>query len=246
MNVTQCNVGGQNKLNDNTLSERSCCGNTLNGLPVELLENIGSWLPYPDVCNLRLVCRHAYNSISNRIVKKSKENYYYEFPKMEKYNTKQKDLDFLNKALDSGIVPWLDHRFFSLNNEGRVTEHIGRPKYRNFFSRFEFQACNPISMKLSGSGFYIYTGKLANGLVFLKLPDQSMIKSFTSYSPEFNKILWHGSKHLTSGEDCHLSFYSFCVGESFDKVLETFKLTNSCTSLAGLVEDMLQNKKIYF
>ena len=119
MNVTQCNVGGQNKLNDNTLSERSCCGNTLNGLPVELLENIGSWLPYPDVCNLRLVCRHAYNSIPNRIVKRAKENYYYEFPKMEKYNMEQKDLDFLNKALDwgRGIVPLLDHQFFSLNNE---------------------------------------------------------------------------------------------------------------------------------
>ena len=42
------------------------------------------------------------------------------------------------------------------------------------------------------------------------------------------------------------NFYSFCVGESFDKVFETFKMINNCTLLTELVDDMLKKQKNIF
>lgn len=41
------------------------------------------------------------------------------------------------------------------------------------------------------------------------------------YSPEFNKIVWFGDATPTLSRG-GLSFYSLCVGEPFEKVVETF------------------------
>lgn len=245
MNVTQCKAGIQTGLNEKTLSKRSSCGITLNGLPIEILENIGRRLSYPNVCNLRLVCRHVYSSISNKTVKKAKDDLYYELTKIEKYNMKQKDINFLNKAIDWGKPSWCYYQFFSTDNKGCIVEHTGKPKYRNFFLRFEFETPDPVSNELFKSGIFLYTGELKNGLVFLEFPNQFIIKKYICYSPELNRIVCLASKYLKV-VDGDSNFYSFCVGESFDKVFETFKMINNCTLLTDLVDDMLKKTKNIF
>ena len=244
MNVTQCKAGVQTELNGKTQSEQSSCESNLNGLPVELHENTASRLSHSGVYHLHLVCRQNCESIVNKTIKKAKDNLCYELPKMEKYNMNQEDIDDLNEALAQGKHLCFDHQFFSISNEGCVIEHIGRPTYKNFFSRFEFEHFEPLPSKsLNKSGLYIFTGELENGLVFLKLPRLAMQGSFMHYSPEFNRIVWLGDTNPTMGLN-DLSFYSLCVGESFEKVLETFKKINCCKLFACLVEDMLQKEDI--
>ena len=257
MNVTQCKADVRTELNDKTQSEQSSSESNFKGLPVELHENTGSRLSHSGDYHPHSVCPQNCKSITNKTkkqncesivnntIKKAKDNLCYEFPKMEKYNMNQKDIDNLNKDLAQGKFPCFDHQLFSISNEGCVIENIGRPKYRNFFSRFEFGHFHPISKSLHKSGLYIYTGELENGLVFLKLPRPAMEGSFMYYSPEFNKIVWLGDNNPTPILGLRdLSFYSLCVGESFEEVLETFKRLNCCKLLACLVEDLLQKKDI--
>lgn len=243
MNVTQCKAGVRTELNDKTQREQSACGSNLNGLPVESHENTESRLSQPGVYHLELVCRLNCESIVNKTIKKAKDNHSYIFPKMEKYNMNQEDIDDLNKALAQGKFRCFDHQLFSISNEGCVIEDTGRPKVKNYFSRFEFEHFSPGSKSLYKTGIYIYTGELENGLVFLQLPRLAMIGSFMYYSPEYNRIVWFGDTNPTSSFS-DLSFYSLCVGESFEKVLETFKRLNCCKLLACLVEDMMQKKDI--
>ena len=245
MNVTQCSTGMLTELNDKAQCEQSSSGSNLNGLPVDLHGNTGSRLSHSGVYHLKLDCSQKNcESIVNKTIKEAKDNHCYEFPKMEKYNMNQEDIDNLNKNLAQGKFPCFDHQIFAISNKGCVIENIGRPKYRNFFSRFEFGHFDPIRKLVHNrSGLYIYTGELENGLVFLKLPRLAMKGSFMHYSHEFNRIVWLGDTNPTVGLR-DLSFYSFCVGESFEKVLETFKKINCCKLLACLVEDMLQKKDI--
>ena len=244
MNVTQCKAGVRTELNDKTQSEQSSSESNLNGLPVELHENTGSRLSYSGVYHLNLVCPKNCQSIVNKTIKKAKDDLCYELPKMEEYNMNQEDIDELNEAIAQGKYRCFDHQFFSISNEGCVTGHIGRPKFRNFFSRFEFENFEPLSKVLHKSGLYISTGELENGLVFLKLPRLALEGSFMHYSTEFNKIVWRGDTNPTPRNGfSDLSFYSLCVGESFEQVLETFKKINCCKLLACLVEDMLQPPK---
>lgn len=245
MNVTQYNADVRTELNNKTQSEQSSSESNLNGLPVEAHENTGSKLSHSGVYHLDLDCSHNCESIVNKTIKKAKDNLGYEFPKMEKYNMDQAKIDNLNESLAQGEYRCFDHQFFSISNEGCVTEHIGRPKFKNFFSRFEFGCLNPISKSLNKSGLYIYTGELENGLFFLKLPRLAMTGRFMHYSSEFNQIVWYGDTTPTPIKGIHdLSFYSLCVGESFEKVLETFNNINCCKLFACLVEDMLQKKDI--
>ena len=248
MNVTPAKTGMQNEPNGTTISEQSSHKIDLNGLPIELIENIASRLSYPDVCNLRLVCKHTFSSISNRIVKKAKYNFYYEFPNMEKYSRNQTDIDCMNEAEDSVYCQsfHFHYQFFSINNEGCVVEQIGKPKYRNFFSRFEIEDYDPYSKELHSSRVYFDTGVLENGLFFLQAPNPLMIRSHIRYFPQFNKAAWFGNTHqsIMKGEP---NFYSFYVGESFEKIAEIFKIKNNNEPLASQIEDMLKNnKKIYF
>ena len=60
-----------------------------------------------------LVCRHVYSSISNKTVKKAKDDLYYELTKIEKYNMKEKDINFLNKAIDWGKPSLCYYQFFN-------------------------------------------------------------------------------------------------------------------------------------
>ena len=139
MNVRQCSTDVQTELNDKTQCEQSSSASNLNGLSVELHENTGSRLSHSGVYHLKLNCsQENCELIVNKTIKEAKDNHCYEFPKMEKYNMSQEDIDYLNKSLAHGKHRCCDHQLFSISNEGCVIENIGRPKYRNFFSRFEF------------------------------------------------------------------------------------------------------------
>ncbi len=240
MNVTQYQAGMQTEPNGNTLTEQTSCEGNLNGRQLSYMETPEEGY-HSGVYHLELLCRRHCDSIVNKTIKKAKETLCYEFPKMEKYNMNQEDIDYLNEALEQIKQSFCQHQFFSINNEGCVIGHIGKPKYKKYFSRFEFECFNPDSKFLYKSGIYIFTGELENGLVFLKLPRLAMDGTFMHYSPEFNRIVWCGDTTPTPKRG-GLNFYSLCVGESFEKVSETFKKINCCTLLACLVEDMLQKK----
>ena len=100
-------------------------------------------------------------------------------------------------------------------------------------------------MSFLSQEFFLYTGELKNGLVFLQFPNQFIIRKYICYSPELNRIVCLASKYhkVVDGDS---NFYSFCVGESFDKVFETFKMINNCTLLTELVDDMLKKQKNIF
>ena len=245
MNVKQCSTDVKTELNDKTQCKQSSSASNLNGLSVELHENTGSRLSHSGVYHLKLNCsQENCELIVNKTIKEAKDNHCYEFPKMEKYNMSQEDIDNLNESLAQGKHRCFDHQLFSISNEGCVIENIGRPKYRNFFSRFEFGHFNPITKLVHNkSRLYISTGELENGLVFLKLPRLAMNGRFIHYSTEFKKIVWCGDDNPTPRHGLNdLSCYSLCVGESFEKVLETFKKINCCKLFTCLVEDMLQKK----
>ena len=248
MNVTPSKTGMQNEPNGTTISEQSSHKFDLIGLPVDLIENIGSRLSYPDVCNLRLVCKRTFSAISNRIVKKaSTRNFYYEFPNMKKYRMNQEEIDLMNKAEESDFCSsfHFHYQFFSINNEDCVVEQIGKPKYKNFFSRFEIEDYDPFSKELHRSGIHFDTGVLENGLFFLQTPNPLMIRHHIKYYPQINKIAWFGntSFSIVKGEP---NFYSFYVGESFEVITKIFKIKNINKPLASQIEDMLKNrKKIY-
>ena len=248
MNITPSKKCMQNKPNDTTISEQFPHKIELNSLPIDVIENIGSRLTYPDVCNLRLVCRHTFRSISNRIVMKAKYSFYYKFPNMKKYSQNRAEIDYLNKAVDWACKKSSCHQcqFFSINTEGCVVEQIGVPRFRNFFSRFEIENYIPTLGKLYDSKIYFDTGVLENGLLFLKAPNPRVIKGHVEYHPKFNKAVWFGNTHLSlvGGQP---NFYSCYVGESFEMIAKIFKIKNNNEPLASQIEDMLKNsKKIFF
>ena len=215
MNVTQYNAGMQAELNVNILTEQTSCEGNLNARQLSYMETQEEGY-HSGVYHLELVCRRHCDSIVNKTIN-----------------------------VEQGKRPYCHHQFFSINNEGCVIGHIGKPKYKKYFSRFEFECFKPDSKFPNKSGVYTFTGELENGLVFLKLPRLAMVGTFMYYSPELNKIVWSGDTTPTPmrGE---LNFYSLCVGESFKKVSETFKKINCCKLLACLLAclagDMLQKK----
>ena len=245
MNVTLSRTGMQNEPNGSIISEQSSHKFDLVGLPIDLIENIGSRLSYPDVCNLRLVCKRTFSTISNRIVKKaSTRNFYYEFPNMKKHRMNQTEIDLMNEAEESEFCmsSYWHYQFFSINDEECVVEQIGKPKYRNFFSRFEIEDYDPFSKELHSSGIYFDTGVLENGLFFLQAPNPLMIRHHIEYYPQFNKIAWFGNTSFSIMKGVP-NFYSFYVGESFEVITKIFKIKNNNELVANQIEDMLKNKK---
>ena len=158
---------------------------------------------------------------------------------MSYYSVSKSGIEQLNTVTES------NHQFFSTNDKGETLECRKKPIYKRFFSEFEIKDYQE-GLGIFTSDFFLLTGELENGLLFLQAPNPRMTNHFIEHCPEFSCIAWIGdTKPSIMGVDNGLNFYSFYTGESFSKVIKVFKKVNAQTPLAGEIEDLMKHEKVY-
>lgn len=212
-----------------------------NGLPVELIQEIASYLPFPDLIPLKQTCKFTNQCIDSFMIQKAKARYTVEFRHMNKVEITEPDL--YSKDM---------RRFYIDNNGTLVAEKDVIPDIKvvslNFvIAEFSYSNCKIYMGKKSeglNHALSIHIGQFNNGSCFILALKPAFSDRFLSFSKEHQMIAYFGDTHPTpwSGENNH----SLYCGGSYEEAIKTFELACQGSDIANHIRQLLGFHKKYF
>lgn len=211
------------------------------GLPVELIQEIASYLPLPDLVQLKQTCRATNHCITSFIIKEAKQRYSVEFRYMNKVEIKKPDL-------------YSDHmRMFQINNNGSLVSDTFRvPDIKmvslNFvFTRFlypDYEIQKPKESRGLNDALSIHMGQFENGRCFMLALNPRLSKRFLSFRKQHQMIGYAGDTNPTPwlSENNH----SLYCGRSYEEAIKTFELACQGTDIANHIRKLLGFHRIYY
>lgn len=212
-----------------------------NGLPVELIKEIASYLSFPDLVSLKNTCRFTNQCIDSFTIKQAKKRYSVEFRNMNKVEIK-----------DPGIYSENMCMFYMNNNGSLAINNYKVPDIKmvslNFvFTYFSYPDFTIQKHEESGGlndALSIHMGEFENGECFLLGLKPSFSKRFLSFRKEHQMIGYSGDTNPTPlpGENNH----SLYCGGSYEEAIKTFELACKGTDIAKHIRKLLGFHRKYY
>ena len=211
----------------------------LNGLPAEIIQNVASKLPLPDVIHLKQVCKHTYKSINDYDINEAKKRYSVDFQHMDK-------VEFKNPELYKQ-----DMLLFEIHNGKLTIEKNKIPNIKEFSFLFvltEFTLPEFEIIKDESGGFSdvlsIHIGKLENEKCCILALNPQYSSYFVVFSQQHQMIGYAGDINPTDwpGENNH----SIYCGRSYEDAIMTYERACEGSVLATHLRDLLGFQKKYY
>lgn len=212
---------------------------SFNGLSTEIIRDIASKLPLPDIIRLKQVCKHTNNSIRDYDINEAKKRCSIDFQHMDK-------VKFENPELYKQYM-----LLFEMNNSELIEKKNKIPEIKEIsfqfvLTEFTFPHGNIRKHKSAGlnDALSIHIGKLENGKCFILTLNPYFTSRFVGFNQRHQMIGYAGDVMPTryAGENNH----SIYCGRSYEDAIKTFEQACKGSDLAKHIRELLGFQKTYY